>query len=100
MVDRCINALCEKTWKSFRSGEVYAVEGRNTRTEFFWLCPDCVPQFTVRLDAHDTVVPVLKTQSTYSQIPNQERDLRIVFRFSRPHTSSQFDLDSPLLDVA
>ena len=55
MVNDCVNPACGTELNVFNTGELYALERRSADTEFFWLCPACVPVVTLGLDATGSV---------------------------------------------
>ncbi len=50
MVRCCVNPACCAEFRLFSIGDLYALERRSTDTEFFWLCPACVPTVELCLD--------------------------------------------------
>ncbi|HLH05745.1 MAG TPA: hypothetical protein VKW78_00760 [Terriglobales bacterium] len=72
MVSKCANPLCSASFRYFREGRLFEIEvmaRRSTpdsttarkphrKVEYFWLCPDCAREWTVRLDGDRGVVTV------------------------------------------
>jgi hypothetical protein len=81
MVDRCINPQCREKMKFFYWGEVYSLETKSKRTEFFWLCSPCAVHFAVRLNPLGAVVCIPKVEVTNVQLPDQDLDLRLAFLY-------------------
>ncbi len=59
MVDKCANPLCNKSFRYFRGGRLYAFTRRDRRipdslprVEHFWLCELCATEMTLSLDVN------------------------------------------------
>jgi hypothetical protein len=85
MKKHCLNPGCMSEWEDLNVGDLYSLEIRaNTdhrdRIRFFWLCPNCVPRFAVRLDESGHVTARPRFMVTTLRIPHIEFDLRLVMR--------------------
>jgi hypothetical protein len=80
MVSRCVNPACCAELKVFNTGNLYALERRSANTEFFWLCPDCVPVVDLYLDCEERVSVRPRTNKERREPPHREHRLRLVSR--------------------
>jgi hypothetical protein len=84
VIQKCLNQACDEQWKLFGTGALYALEKRATdssphHTEFFWLCPSCIPRFAVCKDSKGQVVALPRTEILNLTPPDPDGDLRLVF---------------------
>jgi len=84
VIQKCINQACNEQWKLFGTGALYALEKRATdssphHTEFFWLCPSCIPRFRVCKDSKGQVVALPRTEVLKPTPPDPHGDLRLLF---------------------
>src|SRR5579859_5889831 len=78
MVSSCSNPACHREVKLLNMGKLYAFERRSVPTEFFWLCPDCVPLVALSLDPMGCVSVRPRSDPGSRQPPHPECDLRLV----------------------
>jgi hypothetical protein len=84
VIQKCINQACDEQWKLFGTGALYALEKKapdssRHHTEFFWLCPSCIPRFAVCKDSKGQVVALPRTEVLNPTPPDPDGDLRLVF---------------------
>ena len=72
MVSKCANPVCSASFRYFREGRLFEIEvtaGQNAgpassqrkphrKVEYFWLCPTCAKELTVRADELDGAITV------------------------------------------
>jgi hypothetical protein len=78
MVSSCSNPGCHREVKFLNTGKLYAFESRSATTEFFWLCPDCVPLVALFLDPMGSVSLRPRSDPGRPQPPHPNGDLRLV----------------------
>jgi|ERR1700732_4613557 hypothetical protein len=78
MVRCCVNPACRAEFRFLNIGNLYALERRSTDTEFFWLCPACVPRVALSLDSMGRVSVRPKSDAVRPQPPHPDSYLRLV----------------------
>jgi hypothetical protein len=78
MVNSCVNPDCGNELKTLNAGHFYAVERRSANTEFFWLCPTCVAEFTLCLDVKGSLVVRPRSGTEFRQSPHPDSRLLLL----------------------
>jgi hypothetical protein len=78
MVSRCVNPQCRAEFRLLNEGSLFALERRSADTEFFWLCPSCIPHLCVSLDPMGHVSVQALTDKPIPTPPNPDLYLRPV----------------------
>jgi len=78
MVSRCVNPQCHAEFRFLNEGNLFALERRSADTEFFWLCPSCIPHLCVSLDAMGHVTVRALTDRPIHTLPSPDLYLRPV----------------------
>ncbi len=83
VITNCVNPSCREKFKRIGSGEIYTLERRGTVrggwTEFFWLCPLCLPTFIISMTTTDEVELLPRSKHSHLPPPNPWADLRVIF---------------------
>lgn len=81
MIAACLNPKCQAPFARLGSGEVYALESRTQgRTEFFWMCSACLPQFALSMSGNGMLGVVPRAGKVHHlPPPNPAADLRVAF---------------------
>ncbi len=85
MVGNCANPNCSRPFLYLRHGRLYVADvldesarPRSRRREYFWLCEQCVPRYTMTVDASKGAVCVERCSGSSATCPEaNSRDVAL-----------------------
>jgi hypothetical protein len=72
MLAKCFNSSCANEFRYLTDGKLFRLENdaalaqRNSRTEYFWLCPGCSQTMTLSISNEGNVVPAADSEPAHS----------------------------------
>lgn len=84
MVSCCVDPACCAEFRLSSIGDLYALERRSADTEFFWLCPACVPVVALALDSMGCVSVRPQSHAVRPQPPHPDGYLRLISQRKLP----------------